>query len=446
MSGVDRAAAAVLLGLDEQLVDMRLFGVRLTAVVQPDEREIRRRAPAGLGVLDDVAFFDLLEVLSGLPLGCPVPWAELDPDAQVELDCAPAGVVDVTPTHVRRVWQPAVKVTGLLAVARDWRVGLYQARLVAAELPSAVALTSWPRRPGAMLAAAHQAGVGVVAVGDDGRWRRLLPSAGGRPAGSCARRWQMLEAVYDAYRTPRPPPDPRRRQRAARRARLLGRLPDAARVLGFDGQLVAGVRFAATTCTAVVTLDAAELARRAAAGLGALDPYRHHGLFEALAVLPAGIPVDRDELEPATAVELLGAPPGVVGWSGRHVTRLWRPAVQVTGVLVASEQTMSGLSRASWFVADAPRGLVALRRPRPATLAKAARLGIGVVAPCDGPGGWELLVPPAVDRQRALGPRHWRFLEAVTAALLRQQPQTRSPTPAARTVQRAPRQRQGRPR
>jgi hypothetical protein len=428
MAAVNLTDAAALLGFDGQVVaGVRFVGVRVAAVVQPDHQEITRRAAAGLGILDAVEDYDLVDALAGLPAQHPVPWAEVDLAARIELDCAPPGVVHATSTHVRRLWRPAVQVTGVLVVARDWQVGIYQAGAIPAEVPRALALLRHPRhRPGRLLQAAGQEGLGVL-VDEDGRWRRLLAPAAPLPATpatpapplAAAQYWRFLDAAHDAYRAAPPTPSRRSQQQAARRVRLLAGVDQAARTLGFHGHLVPDVRFAATGCTAVVTPDEAELTRRAAAGGGVLAPYRHYQLFEALAALPDGVAVRWADLEPGTATELDCAPSWVVHRTSTHVRRRWRPAVRVPGVLVASDRTMQALSQVSWFAPDAPRGLVALRRPRPATLAKAARFGIGVVAPTAAD-RWELLVAPSTAFLRSPGPRHWRFLEAVTAALLRQ--------------------------
>jgi hypothetical protein len=207
---------------------------------------------------------------------------------------------------------------------------------------------------------------------------------------------------------------------ALRRWLAIGEVASAAAALGFEGDLVPDVHDVGSACTAVAVPDDAELTRRAATGLGALHPSRHYQLFQVLAVLPLGEPVPWADLDPDARGELDVAPPGVVRATSTHVERLWRPAVQVTGVLVVTDRTRQGLAQVSLFAAQAPRGLVAVRRPRPVNLDLAARLGIGVVT-LDEHGGWQRLLTPAARHGTTLDGSHWRFLEAVTAALLRQQ-------------------------
>lgn len=191
-------------------------------------------------------------------------------------------------------------------------------------------------------------------------------------------------------------------------------LDEAGRVaaaFGFAGELVPGIRWAGSDCTAVVRLDHAEIARREAAGLGVLEHARHYQLVEVLFELPLGIPVPWADLDPVRAAELDGAPAGVVCRTAEAVERLWRPALTITGLLTIADNTRQGLRRVGILAPDAPRAVATRRRPRRATRARAEQLGIGV-AVTDNEGRWQVLVAP----HRHLvspGPRHWRLLELV---------------------------------
>jgi hypothetical protein len=422
MGAVDVAGAAAAFGFDGALAPgLHFADQHVEAVVRPDPKETARRAAAGLGALD--GHYHLVEALAGLPLGEPVPWAELDRTAQRELAGAPPGVVAATATHVERLWRPAVQVVGVLAVTGDWRLGIQRAGLLGGHAPGGVVLLRRPRRPGPVLERAGRFGLGVAVPGARGGWELLRPPTPIHPVELGPRHWRFLEAAYAAWRraADQAPPSPAAQRLRARRDLAAQQLAGAAAALGFAGQLVEGVRLAGTSCAATVLPDDAELARRAAAGLGALHPYRHYQLFEVLAVLPHAEPVAWDDLDADAHAELAGAPPGVIDRvGGTHVVRLWRPAVRVTGVLVLADRARQGLAQVSLFAAHAPRGLAAVRRPRPATLAAAAQLGIGVAA-FDDRGGWRQLLAPAARHGRTLDGSHWRFLEAVAAALLRQQ-------------------------
>ncbi len=203
---------------------------------------------------------------------------------------------------------------------------------------------------------------------------------------------------------------------------ISGQTPDEMAVLqraavkfGFAGKIVPGVRFATSCCAAVVHADPEEMARRVTAGLGPLTDYR---LIDALAQLPIHCPVAWDDLDPVVGAVLDCAPYGAVQADTTHVKRLWRPALLVTGVLVASADWRTGLEQVGIFAPDAARGLVLLGQPRhPGELLhEARRFGIGVVAASLQDAEARLLLPPRTDRPLRPNPRHWRFLEAVFAA------------------------------
>lgn len=188
----------------------------------------------------------------------------------------------------------------------------------------------------------------------------------------------------------------------------------AATIFGFHGEVVPGVRFATVHVTAVIRPDLAEIRRREAAGLGAV---LSHDLTEVLAELPADWPVARSDLDPVTLQLLDAAPPGVVEHTSTTITRLWRPALTVSGIMTTSRDWRAGLRTVSLFAADAPRGLVLSRQPHKpeAMLIRARELGIGVLAP-DNSEQWRLLVAPEREPSYAPGPRHWRFLETTYLA------------------------------
>jgi hypothetical protein len=189
----------------------------------------------------------------------------------------------------------------------------------------------------------------------------------------------------------------------------------AAVKLGFAGEIVPGVRFATSSCAAIVHADPEETARRAAVGLGPLTDYR---LVDALAQLPLNCPVAWDDLDPVVSAVLDCAPPGVVHADTTHVRRLWRPALSVTGVLVASTDWRAGFEQVGIFAPDAARGLVLIGHPRhpDQLLHEAQRFGIGVVVASLQDAEAQLLSAPRADRPLRPSPRHWRFLEAVFAA------------------------------
>jgi hypothetical protein len=195
-------------------------------------------------------------------------------------------------------------------------------------------------------------------------------------------------------------------------------LADAVALLGFAGELLPEVQYAASTCGVVVQLDPEETKRREAAGLGALASIgRHLPLLQALFDLPFGEPVPWSAITPLAQAELDCAPAGVLERGSHQVVRLWRPALTVSGVVVvARDNSRRGLGRVgvhAWL----PRGLVTMRRPRPSSMLafEAAHFGIGLVVP-QRPAGWELRLAPQRPRRRRICLQQWQFLEEVYAA------------------------------
>jgi hypothetical protein len=191
----------------------------------------------------------------------------------------------------------------------------------------------------------------------------------------------------------------------------------AARLFGFVGELVPGVRFASVSVTAVARVDRAEVQRRQAVGLGAITD---HELTQVLAQLPLDWPIPCVELDPVTLRTLAGAPEGIVELTARSVTRRWRPALTVTGVLLTSRDWQAALRNVSLFAPDAPRGVILTSPPRnlEPVVSRARELDIGVIA-ADLSGTWRTLAEPRHDPAYAPGPRHWRFLETTYLAWCR---------------------------
>lgn len=136
-------------------VDCRVTDVaggRVLAISNIDHDEARRRAAAGLGAVVDRP---LLETLGGLPLGEPIPWDDVDPLTQVELDSAPAGCVESNPHTVTRlltaVLDPAMFVAGFDGIRSVRQISLFAADarrlLVGGRRPSS-AVTEVLRRCG----------------------------------------------------------------------------------------------------------------------------------------------------------------------------------------------------------------------------------------------------------------------------------------------------------
>ena len=131
---MNEADAARWFGFDGDVVPgVGFAGTTVTAVVRPDDTEVRRREQVGPGAVLD---FDVTDRLADLPVDCPVPRDQLDRATIRLLQTAPPGVVEDTDTAVIRRWRPALTVTGILLVTgRQWRTGLANVSLFAPGAP-----------------------------------------------------------------------------------------------------------------------------------------------------------------------------------------------------------------------------------------------------------------------------------------------------------------------
>lgn len=198
---------------------------------------------------------------------------------------------------------------------------------------------------------------------------------------------------------------------------------EAARLLGFDGDVVERASFAGREFSAVVQPDLAEIQRRDARGLGAI---LDRDLLAALHTLPQDDPLPTSRIDPCLQAFLDNAPEGVVAWDTGVVRRLWRPALSVKGILVQDSDWRAGLDRVSFFSPDAARGLILTSRPDESSdlLRHAFRLGVGVVLAL--PDTRELALKASSQKPVEESPRHWRFLETVYRAWTRQRTYARS--------------------
>jgi hypothetical protein len=188
--------AALLLEFDgEQVPDVWFATSTCTAIVQLDAAEVQRREAVGLGVVLD---HHLTQALSQLPLEAPLAWKALDPIVRAVLDCAPAGVLRSTPTHVERLWRPALAVSGVLVVADNWRAGLEQVGIFAPDAPRGLVLTRPMPDVAELVARAGRFGIGVVSAGVDGKFQ-VLQRPINRHARATARHWRFLETVYGTW-------------------------------------------------------------------------------------------------------------------------------------------------------------------------------------------------------------------------------------------------------
>jgi hypothetical protein len=172
--------------VDSRLID--LPGGQVVAVSYVDRAEARRRRACGLGPVIDRP---LLETLGDLPLGEPIRWDDLDPLAQVQLDAAPTGCVDASPTTVTRLYTPVLDPIVFIAAATG-RQAVEEISLFAAD---AKRLVVGERLPSASVTdEAAQLGIGVAVSADVGF--ELVVPPNGRFVKPGPRRWFVQERLW----------------------------------------------------------------------------------------------------------------------------------------------------------------------------------------------------------------------------------------------------------
>ncbi len=180
-------------------------------------------------------------------------------------------------------------------------------------------------------------------------------------------------------------------------------------------------RVSGARADAVVAVNAAEHARRAAAGLGAVPDV---SVLQALMCLPLHAEIPVADLGDVVRRLLGKAPAGCIDWldGGSRVRRLYTPAATVPLVVVRGATWRPALRRAAAFEPFATRVVLLTRPPRRvADIAWEADVdgaGLWITHPGGRAGEIEEIVAPAPWVERYVKPAGWRFAEYAYAAWL----------------------------
>lgn len=170
-----------------------------------------------------------------------------------------------------------------------------------------------------------------------------------------------------------------------------------AQVFRFAGDVLQRTFVADRFVNVVGRVDAEELGRRQ---LERVDPVRDFDVLRELARLPFGYGIKADDLDPFSVTLLRTLPAGIVEWDHETVTRVWKPALSMTGFFVVTGDWRRGLRRVSLFAADAPRALVYTGSSRlSGVVEKADVVGVGVGVPSEN--GVSILLEPDRSLARA---------------------------------------------
>lgn len=191
----DLGEVAGLVGFTGHAVELDLAGERVAAFFEQAEAEVRRRREVGLGAVTDRV---LLQALSQLPLGHRIPALALDAISRAALELAPAGVVQRSAQTFERVWQPAVRLTGIVACRNSLATAVRAAAWFAPDC-SRVALA--PVASGQVservVAEALELEVGVMfETGDN---LKLIRRPGRALVSPGPRHWRLVEQVFAAW-------------------------------------------------------------------------------------------------------------------------------------------------------------------------------------------------------------------------------------------------------
>lgn len=142
------------------------------------------------------------------------------------------------------------------------------------------------------------------------------------------------------------------------------------------GTVVPRVSWAGARFNALVELHGQEIARRKAAGLGAVTAF---SAVRALCSLPEGMEVPWRALDPVVAAYLGGLDEGAVSVTPDGVTRLLRPPLKIL-TLFTLASNWQVLGRVGILASDAPVTVLLRHRPRDEHVAGACaeRHGLGL--------------------------------------------------------------------
>lgn len=188
--------AAELLGFRGTVVpDVRDAGRRFAAVIQPDWEEVERRSSHGEGPIFES---DALRALFELPEDEWVPWSSLDPIVSATLDTIPGAPLIGREDRVKRVWRPAVHVSGVIIREKRWARGLQRAAEFWVDAQRAYILPG-ERIPARAIRESEEYGVGVVAAPPGRPPSLILPPSTRIHGRGSPRHWRFLEAAFHAW-------------------------------------------------------------------------------------------------------------------------------------------------------------------------------------------------------------------------------------------------------
>lgn len=176
------------------LEGVRLAGRVVDVVVQVDHHEVERRKNAGVRSVDH----DILRVLEKLPHQALIQRPDVDAFDWALLCGAGRGLVEFENDGVRRIWRPALELSGFVVVSRNWRTALRRVSLFAADGARGIGFVGSLATAAPAAKAAKRLGVGLSVV-DRGLVQRVV-----HPTTTYLRhdiqRWLLAERLLENHR------------------------------------------------------------------------------------------------------------------------------------------------------------------------------------------------------------------------------------------------------
>lgn len=157
-----------------------------------DVHESRRRTDASLGSVCSLA---LLDVLLGLPLGCPIARSDLTPHEMRLIGTAQPGCVEITSSSVTRLLSVPATVVAAIIRGPRWRAAVLRAAAYSAFTQRIVVLRSPPTATAVL--EAQYAGFGIW-VETEGTFVEHLAPQPFAPRYFKAAGWLFAENAYGA--------------------------------------------------------------------------------------------------------------------------------------------------------------------------------------------------------------------------------------------------------
>ncbi|HEY4963938.1 MAG TPA: hypothetical protein VIH90_04550 [Candidatus Saccharimonadales bacterium] len=175
--------------------DVNFADSTFDAVVQFNQEEFLRRYSHGLGAINDLT---ALDTLSLLPHDLPIPRRVLSEETNAAIDIFPNGLVSVDAETVARLWNPVLRLSGILSTTEDIEDSIENVGAFPDDSRRGV-IVMGERPDSAQLQRASKFGIGVAHANNDSSSLELLLPAEATVVRLGPIYWWLLEAIFDRW-------------------------------------------------------------------------------------------------------------------------------------------------------------------------------------------------------------------------------------------------------